>query len=514
MADDVTADPSPAPAEPLADPTPGAPATGTEYGPNPAAVPGVYAPVDYAKPLPNKVWTVGTLSYTTAGLMTLFAVLLGGDFALSMRERSIGPTVQQMIKRLTPSDLVMALLVSTLPTALTLLILPVVSYKSDRHRGRWGRRIPYVLIPAPFAAVAMALVAFSEPLGRWLHGTLGRGTDSSWGLACFGASWTVFESVALITVPMVGALVNDVVPRPVLGRFYGLFRAISLIAGILWFYWVYQYTAAHSQILLITIAVIFGVGMTAMCLAVREGEYPPPPPAHAGGSVARLYAASIHDLGDAFAVGYYRWIFAALTLAALAFLPVNMFSIPYSQAIEMPDAIYGKLVALTYVCSLVLAWPLGWLVDKAHSLRLSLLTMAIYGVAMLLAGVMIHDVRSLGFFFIVHGVLSGCYFTVSAPLGQVLFPRLNYARYAAGATLVQSVVTLGFGPLLGQSLNWSGHAYRLTYIFGGGIAAVAAVCLLAVYVQFNRLGGVRGYVAPGETESAARQGFEIARPGH
>ena len=54
-----------------------------------------------------------------------------------------------------------------------LLIGPVISYRSDRHRGRWGRRIPYLMLTAPLTAVTMFALAYSPVMGAWLHQQLG-----------------------------------------------------------------------------------------------------------------------------------------------------------------------------------------------------------------------------------------------------------------------------------------------------------------------------------------------------
>ena len=44
---------------------------------------------------------------------------------------------------------------------------------SDRHRGRWGRRIPFLLIPTPIIVLSVVGLAFSPLLGRHLHSALG-----------------------------------------------------------------------------------------------------------------------------------------------------------------------------------------------------------------------------------------------------------------------------------------------------------------------------------------------------
>jgi Na+/melibiose symporter-like transporter len=44
---------------------------------------------------------------------------------------------------------------STFPGAVALVLGPIISYKSDRHRGKWGRRIPFLMATTPIAAFGM-----------------------------------------------------------------------------------------------------------------------------------------------------------------------------------------------------------------------------------------------------------------------------------------------------------------------------------------------------------------------
>src|SRR5207237_526996 len=106
-------------------------------------------------PRSQKRWHVGTLTYTFAGLAALFFWLLWGDFTLSLKERSVPPTLQVLFRQFGASALVSGVLLGSLPQLIGIFLAPVISYKSDRHRGRWGRRIPFLLIPTPLAVLSM-----------------------------------------------------------------------------------------------------------------------------------------------------------------------------------------------------------------------------------------------------------------------------------------------------------------------------------------------------------------------
>ena len=123
-------------------------------------------------------WQVGTLAYTGLGLATLTFWLLWGDVAWSLRDRSVPSVMQLLFQKFGASNFVSSLLISTLPYAMILLIGPIISYRSDRHRSRWGRRIPFLAIHIPFVVLSMVAVAFSPQLGDLLHQGLGQYSPS------------------------------------------------------------------------------------------------------------------------------------------------------------------------------------------------------------------------------------------------------------------------------------------------------------------------------------------------
>lgn len=465
-------------------------------------------------------WQAGTLTYTASGLAVLFCILLMGDFALQMRERSVGTPVQYMLKRLHASDTLIAIAFSFLPPLLSLLVVPIASVKSDRTRTRWGRRIPYLLIPAPLAALGMVLVSYSEVLGPRLsefaanHGHVINAQRAA--LTIFTVAWVTYEVAVLIGNAILTALINDVVPRGLLGRFYGLFRAVSLIAGMLFNFWLINYSESHFRAIFIALAVLFIVGFGAMCLGVKEGQYPEPPPVDPNDTATRRFtnAVAIY-FRECFSIPYFRWAFAALSLSAVAIMPINLFSAIYAKQLDVSTRQYGIYMGVTYCCSLILAAPLGYVVDKAHALRVSLGMMAVYAVAMLTSFCFITGPRSFGVAFLIHGVLSGCYYTTSAPLAQALFPRLKFATFASAQGMVQSLLTMAMALTIGPLLDATHHFYRLTFLMGGVLAAGAVLTLLVVYAGFNRLGGVLGYVPPevgGDvvaTTVPKQQGFEV-----
>ena len=444
-----------------------------------------------------KTWSAGSLTYTIAGLVPLFGWLLLGDFAYWMRERSAAPVTQLLLKKNQASDLVVGLFLLTIPWAAVLIVGPVVSYWSDHHRGRWGRRIPFLFVPVPFITLSMIGLAFSPRLGVALNQAWGGDPESAQRmvLLVMGACWTIFEIGVVVSNSVFNGLVNDVVPRELLGRFYGMFRAVGLGAGVLFNYKIIGHAEDSYAAILIGVGLIYGVGFTVMCLRVKEGEYPPPPPVPAGPRHPVVGAMGAY-FRDCFARPYYLWVFLFLGLASLAFVPVNTFSLFAAKRYSLSLETYGRYLVVTYACSFALAFPLGWLADRFHPLKVGLAAIFLYGTTMLAGFAWVHDARSFGVVFLAHGVLAGSFMTGSAAVAQMLFPKLKFAQFAAAAGLVAGVFNMTLGPLLGGVLDRLGGDYRYTFLFGGLIGLLALGAGVLVYHRWAALGGAKGYVAP------------------
>src|SRR5437762_12607418 len=70
------------------------PASGA-VAPSPLPMPGELSP---ASPARAQRWSVGTLTYTAGGLAILFFWLLWGDFTISLKDRSVTPTLQVLLR--------------------------------------------------------------------------------------------------------------------------------------------------------------------------------------------------------------------------------------------------------------------------------------------------------------------------------------------------------------------------------------------------------------------------------
>ncbi len=446
-----------------------------------------------------KKFHAGTLSYTMGGIVLLFFLLLAGDFVWSLRERSVTVITQLLLKKHGASDFLIGLYLYTLPGVLGLIVGPVISFRSDRHRGRWGRRIPYLLFSTPIVFAGMTGMAFTPQAGAYLH-TLAwfdKIPEGKLILTLFGISWMLFEFGILIGNMIFTALINDVVPKEMIGRFYGLFRIVSLSVGIIFNAWFLGYAETHYLLLYLAVGGIYLTGFMLMCLKVKEGQYPPPPEQEKRRSA--LADAAVY-LRESFSSSYYMLIFLAYTVGMVIFMPFNTYSVFFREQLNISLENFGLFTAASFGISIAISYPLGMLADRFHPLRCGIVITSVYAASSLASGIWVQGEAGFAAALIAHTVLSGAYFTLTASLLLRLFPQSRFAQYQSAQMILFTIVSSSMVPLVGKLIDIAGD-YRLIFYAGALLSLLTAVLLYCCFVRFKRYGGDANYVAP-EPESA------------
>lgn len=411
----------------------------------------------------------------TGGLLALFFWLLVGDLGLAIRDRSALPTGLELLRRSGVSDTATSLLLSTVPAALSVLLAPLVGYHSDRYRSAYGRRRPFIAVAAPIGTAAMIGLACSPWLGPMLHTALGGWSPglASARLMVFGLFWTVFECAAITVAALFAGLVNDVVPRGLLGRFYGCLRVVSLSLGIAFNSWVFELTDHYLYEILFGIGIAFGLPLLIMCATVREDPQPATgAPRRAGWLVPRAHVL------ECFRQRRFWWICAAFMLASSTFNPFNTFYLHYAQALGVSKATLGSLTAYGYVSSMITAFGIGWLVDRYGALRVASTIMAIYLLNCAAGYVLVDGPAAFGVFYVGHVVVSGAYFTAAASLPMALFAKDTFVQYNSTKDLMSACAAIVVSAAQGPLLDWSGHDYRLTLLSATVFSFLCIICLV------------------------------------
>lgn len=425
----------------------------------------------------------------------LFGWLLLGDFAWQLRDRAVTPLAQLLLKSIHTSDTIIGFLIGSVPYAIGMLISPVFGYWSDRYRSRWGRRIPFLIVATPIAATAMIAMGFTPVAARGLDRWLGLHSPGAEDLVLllFAACWVLFEVSAVIGYNMFAALINDVVPRELIGRFFGLFRFVGLLVGVGFNYFLMGYSERHFAIMFIVLGAIYGLVFGLMCLRVKEGKYPEIPPVTERPRLADTVRSYFREC---FHHSFYRWAFAAWALGNVAFAPVNTFCLFHARSVGLSMEVYGEYLASSLFVSVLLSYPVGILADRVHPLRVAILAMALYLGVCVWGAFSSARAEFFAIAFILHVVMSSVFVTGTASYAQRLYPRAKFAQFASAAAVLGGVVFLVTPPLVGAILDLTHQAYRHTFTVGAVFALLALLSLLVVYRTYLRLGGDEGFTAP------------------
>jgi MFS family permease len=162
----------------------------------------------------------------------------------------------------------------------------------------------------------------------------------------------------------------------------------------------------------------------------------------------------------------------------------------------MDMGFYGKCLALTYGCSLVLSYPLGMLADKFHPLRTSLVVISLYALVTAAGAIFSTNPQSFAVFFVLHGILSGAWFTSSASLPLRMFPKENFSQFYSALNMFIGLGIMTAGPIVGQLIDLTKKFYQLTFIASSTLAFLAIFIGLIVHAKFMKLGGPKDYVPP------------------
>jgi MFS family permease len=191
-----------------------------------------------------KTWHCGTLTYTKPALVVLFFWLFWGDICYTLMEGVCGPIMQFKFEDLGASNKTYVLVANTIPGLVYIFMNPVISFKSDRYRSRWGRRVPFVIFTLPFLTLGLVALAYCDWIGAWVF----RHLNGSWVYRWAMGSW-VHRHV----------IMTGVSPRAV-----AIGIVVAVLAGFLFFLrvrsrwgWRIPYLAIAAPFLLIAGVVLY-----------------------------------------------------------------------------------------------------------------------------------------------------------------------------------------------------------------------------------------------------------------
>ena len=227
---------------------------------------------------PSKTYHCGTLTYTKVGLAMLFGWLLWGDFCFTLMEQVVPSILPLKLKALGAPNWLMGVILTTAPGILNMTICPWVSFKSDRFRSKWGRRIPFIILTMPFLCVFLALLGWSDDICRLLQAwspSMREHAPATLTIGLISLFLIGFKFFDMFVNSVFWYLFNDVVPAQFLGRFMGAFKFVGIGAGAIYNWFIFKYAGTHMREIFTGVSLLYFVGFGMVCLFLKEGEYPP-----------------------------------------------------------------------------------------------------------------------------------------------------------------------------------------------------------------------------------------------
>ena len=123
------------------------------------------------------IYHCGTLTYTLPRLFfVLFWVVIGSAvIAVGTQLPSIMLPVQ--LKAMGVSETTKVFLLTTIGQVLNMTVCPYIGVASDWHRGKWGRRIPYIFLSMPPIVLSLVMFGLSGQIGNRLASWTGTAPD-------------------------------------------------------------------------------------------------------------------------------------------------------------------------------------------------------------------------------------------------------------------------------------------------------------------------------------------------
>jgi MFS family permease len=469
-----------------------------------------------AGPLSQRIYRVGTLQYSLTGLMELCFWLLLGDFAYNLIEQVIPSVLPLTLKELGASNATIGLLVGTLASVINVIVNPIVSFNSDRHRGRFGRRIPFIFIASPCIALFMICVGSASQIAEWLRATFGLSAahPNTVVLAVLTGSLILFQIFYMVAASVYYYLLSDVVPHNVIGRFYGFFRLVGAAGGFVFNRYVLRF-ADHPDTrwwIYVSMGLVWLLCFSLLCWRVQEGEYPPADPAPADGIFVRFGKAVQTYLRECFCIRFYWWLYLASSFYTIATTALITFRLLLAKDLGMDLEQAGSLLSWVFLAGVVLYVPLGWLADKLHPIRLNIIGVGLTFAVLAISALLVRTPATFSALTMLWA-LAWLTYTASGPaLTFVLLPRLRFGQFGSAVAITNSLAAAIANYAGGRFIDWMGaryqgqSAYLGIYFWGAIFTGLSFVFMALLYREWARLGGRKHFTPPVQD---AAPGFPI-----
>lgn len=441
--------------------------------------------LDYAGPIADERYHVGTLHYTKFGLFIVFTWMLWGDFCFTMMERVIPKILPLQMKSMGASNASINLLVGSIPAVMNMIITPIVSVKSDRYRSPRGRRIPFLLWPTPFVTLFLILIGYTPQLEGVLHRlSPNLISPNKLALLMLGAFMVLFQFFNMFVASVYYYLFNDVVPSAFLGRFVALFGIVASGAEFCFNLLVFPYAETHGSQIYLTLGILYFLAFFFMCRYVKEGEYPPPPAETAREGLIDTLRSYFREC---FGKPFYLLIFGRMAFWQMG-MTAGTFVTFFGKDLGLDLTQIGRINAANLLVMTIVLYPMGALVDRLHPVRMHLLALLLIPAISLC---FFFFARSYWSFMLLSVLIAPAMALMSAsmfPLINSVFPKDRFGQFCSAQALLVAVAIMAGSYLAGEFMDLV-KDYRFLYVWMSVFQACAAACMLGACVIWRHNAG-------------------------
>jgi len=460
----------------------------------------------------------------------LFAWLLWGDFCFTLMESVVPSILPLKLKALGCSNTWMAIILTAAPGVLNMTVCPYVSFKSDRYRSKWGRRIPFIIWTMPFLCASLALIGFSDNIcvllqrhSEYLRNT----TPATITIVLVAVFLIMFQFFNMFVGSVFWYLFNDVVPAQFLARFMGAFRIVGTGASAIYNSLIFKYANSHMREIFIGAAILYLIGFGMACLMIKEGQYPPPE-GESDKSGKGLKGLKTF-FKESFSHKFYVLRFLSTSFGAVAGA-IGTFGIFFNRGMGLSLEQIGFISAVGSIAGMAAMYLMAIFVDRWHPLRITVYG-AVFGVlGNFLAMVWIFVTLPGDYFFwlnignaVVGAFMAALVGVAGLPSEMRIFPQSRFGQFCSAQAMLRSTFTVFSGVLAGMFIDvvryfchdadipWHfiqlqpgtgmlfkmpDYSYRFIFVWIAIFGAVSAAFLIMVYREWYRMGGDKHFHPP------------------
>ncbi|MCQ2403519.1 MAG: MFS transporter [Lentisphaeria bacterium] len=478
-----------------------------------------------------KRYHCGSLSYTLPQLCQLFFWLMLGTMVMGLANTLPGSILPIQIKGLGLTDTQKWLILSCIGTVLNMTVCPYISVVSDLKRSRLGRRIPYIITSLPPVVLALVLFAFTQKFGAQLSAWVQpfwAASPATMTAIVMGLVMFLFQFFMMWVNSVIWYIFIDIVPAEFFSRIMAFVRLGLQLGSAIFQYCLFPHAEAHARAIFLSVAAVYAVGMTLMCIFVKEGEYPPLTEEELKRKNATgmdMLVTKIKGFKEFLSFTFchriyvYRYLMGVSMAIAGAAGTFGYFMM--STQFHMTDAHIGKMNGLCgtiYAFGILLAAFIATLVNRWHPTRIiaynAVFTLStIPLVTKFLFGTLAPDVYV--WYFVISAAinlaLSGLIAISEQPMEMLLFPKSRYGTFCAMQAMFRSWSALLIGFIVARLFDFISHHfndcwlavtygenwhYRLISPWTFPWYLVHIFVAYKVYRHWAKLGGYAHYASP------------------